>query len=141
MRTCAGNHVDDSDVVDWFREVQEDMDCYLYAVGYDAWSAQRWVKDMTEQFGEIMTPVPQTMKSLSAPMQQLGADLTSKLVNYNNNPVLKWCLANTGILKDKNGNQKPVKTSNPRKRIDGLAALLDAYVVYQDHMSDYLSVI
>ena len=141
MRTCAGNHVDDSDVVDWFREVQEDMDCYLYAVGYDAWSAQRWVKDMTEQFGEIMTPVPQTMKSLSAPMQQLGADLTSKLVNYNNNPVLKWCLANTGILKDKNGNQKPVKTSKPRKRIDGLAALLDAYVVYQDHMSDYLSVI
>lgn len=141
MRTCAGNHVDDSDVVDWFREVQEDMDCYLYAVGYDAWSAQRWVKDMTEQFGEIMTPVPQTMKSLSAPMQQLGADLTSKLVNYNNNPVLKWCLANTGILKDKNGNQKPVKTSNPRKRIDGLAALLDAYVVYQDHMSDYLSMI
>ena len=141
MRTCAGNHVDDSDVVDWFREVQEDMDCYLYAVGYDAWSAQRWVKDMTEQFGEIMTAVPQTMKALSAPMQQLGADLTSKLVNYNNNPVLKWCLANTGILKDKNGNQKPVKTSNPRKRIDGLAALLDAYVVYQDHMSDYLSVI
>ena len=141
MRTCAGNHVDDSDVVEWFREVQEDLDCYLFGVGYDAWSAQRWVKDMTEQFGEIMTPVPQTMKSLSAPMQQLGADLTSKLVNYDNNPVLKWCLANTGIIKDKNGNQKPVKTSNPRKRIDGLAALLDAYVVYQDHMSDYLSVI
>lgn len=141
MRTCAGNHVDDSDVTAWFVEVQEKLDCYIFRAGYDSWSAQRWVKDMTEQFGDIMTPVPQTMKTLSSPMKQLGADLASKLVNYNDNPALKWCMANTGIVKDKNDNQKPVKTANPRKRIDGLAALLDAYVVYQDYMAEYMSLI
>lgn len=141
MRTCAGNHVDDTDVTAWLREVQELNDCYLFRVGYDSWSAQRWVKDMTETFGDIMTPVQQTMKTLSAPMYQLGADLSSKLVCYNDNPVMKWCLANTGVVKDKNGNQKPVKTSNPRKRIDGTAALLDAFVVYQDYMAEYMSLI
>ena len=141
MRTCAGNHVDDSDVTAWFKEVQDTLDCYIFRVGYDSWSAQRWVKDMVDTFGDIMTPVQQTMKTLSAPMQQLGADLASKLVNYNDNPVMKWCLANTAIVKDKNGNQKPVKTSNPRKRIDGLAALLDAFVIYQDFMTEYMSLI
>ena len=141
MRTCAGNHVDDSDVTAWFREIQEQNDCYIFRVGFDSWSAQRWVKDMTESFGDIMTPVQQTMKILSAPMQQLAADLSSKLVNYNNNPVMKWCLANTGVVKDKNGNQKPVKTTNTRKRIDGTAALLDAFVVYQDYMAEYMSLI
>lgn len=141
MRTCAGNHVDDSDVTAWLKEVRDEHDCYIFRVGYDSWSAQRWVKDMTEEFGDIMTAVPQNMKALSAPMKQLGADLGSKLVNYNDNPVMKWCLANTAIVKDKNGNQKPVKTSNSRKRIDGLAALLDAYVVYQDLMAEYMSMI
>ena len=61
-------------------------------------------------FGKgVFTPVQQTMKVLSLPMKQLGADFDSKLIVYNNNPVLKWCLANTGIVEDKNGNIKPNK--------------------------------
>ena len=63
------------------------------------------------------------------------------LIVYNNNPVLKWCLANTGIVEDKNGNIKPNKTSKARKRIDGLAALLDAFVVFQDCQDDYKSML
>ena len=41
----------------------------------------------------------QGAKTLSLPMQMLGADLQAHKVIYNNNPILKWCLTNTGIYK------------------------------------------
>ncbi len=142
LRTCEGNKVRYSDVTKWFLEVQTEMDCYIYAGGYDAWSAVYWTDEMQDAFGKgVFSPVQQTMKVLSLPMKQLGADLDSKLVVYNNNPIMKWCLANTGTVEDKNGNQKPFKTSKARKRIDGLAALLDAYVVLQDRIADYKNMI
>ena len=45
------------------------------------------------------------------------------------------------IIEDKNGNIKPAKTSSSRRRIDGLAAMLDAYVVYLDQMENYKAMI
>lgn len=42
-------------------------------------------------------------------MKQLEADLQEKKVNYNNNPVTKWCLTNTEVKRDENDNIRPVK--------------------------------
>lgn len=142
LQTTPGNKVDYKYVVEWIKKIQKEQDIYIYKAGYDAWSADYFVKDLQMEFGkEIPVAVPQTIKVLSSPMQQLGADLDSKLINYGNNPVTKWCLSNTAILQDKNGNIKPVKTSKSRRRIDGLAAMLDAYVVYQDNIENYMNMI
>lgn len=142
VRTCPGNKINPSVVTDWFREVQEEMDIYIPWIGYDAWSAQMWVDQMSDFFGrDSMIAVHQGKRTLSAPMKSLGADLSGKLVVYNNNPVDKWCLANTSYEEDKNGNIQPCKTSKPTRRIDGTAALLDAYVVLQDKNADYASMI
>ena len=84
-----------------------------------------------------MVPVHQGKKTLSEPMYQLKADLKSKIINYNNNPIMKWCLSNVAIDIDKNENIQPCKTNNKRRRIDMAAALLDAYVVLKDKRSDY----
>ena len=46
---------------------------------------------------------------MSNPMKQLEADLIDKKVNYNNNPVLRWCLTNTEVKRDENDNIRPVK--------------------------------
>ena len=73
-------------------------------------------------------------------MQQLGADLQAKKVNYNNSPNLKWCLTNTGIQTDRNGNFVPVKSQGAKKRIDGTASLLDAYVGLTDHYNEFKNV-
>jgi len=141
-RSCPGNKVHAKYVTEWFLEVQNDMDVYIPWIGYDSWSATYWVEEMRGAFGkESMVPVIQGKKTLSGPMKQLGADLESKLVIYNNNPIDKWCLANTAIEEDKNANIQPVKTSKRTKRIDGTAALLDAYVVLQDRLSEYQSMI
>ena len=87
-----------------------------------------------------MIPIIQGKKTLSAPMKLLGADLEPKKIVYNNNPIDKWCLSNTSIEIDKNLNIQPCKSNNQR-RIDGTVALLNAYVVLQDKMNEYLNVI
>ena len=79
----------------------------------------------------------QGAKTLSLPMQMLGVDLQAGRVVYNNNPILKWCLTNTGIQTDRNGNIVPVKNQSPKQRIDGTASLLNAYVGLYEHYSEY----
>lgn len=142
LRTTPGNKVHYKHVTEWFLEVQKELDIYIYSGGYDAWSANYWVEEMKDTFGkETWEPVVQGKKTLSGPMKSLGADLENKLINYNNNPILKWCLSNTAVDIDKNDNIQPVKTSNQRRRIDGLASLLDAYVQYERVKEGYESVI
>lgn len=142
LRLCPGNSVHAKYVKDWFVEVQEKLDIYLPWIGYDSWSAKYWIEDMADYFGKnAMIPVIQGKKTLSDPMKRLHNDLCSKLVIYNNNPIDKWCLANTAYDEDKNGNIQPHKTSKPTRRIDGTAALLDAYTVFLDKRDEYMSMI
>lgn len=69
----------------------------------------------------------QGAKTLSLPMQMLGANLQAHKVIYGNNPILKWCLTNTGIQTDRNGNIVPIKNQSPKQRIDGTAAHIIRY--------------
>ena len=142
LETTPGNKVHYKYVVDWFKEIQNEKDIYLYKVGYDNGSATYFVEEMKQMFGEqVMEPVIQGKKTLSAPMKSLGADLESKRIIYNNNPILKWNLTNVAVDVDKNDNIQPIKTSNAKKRIDGFASLLDAYVVLENHIENYKGVI
>lgn len=138
LRVSPGNKVNPRYVTEWFTEMRDKYDVYIPWIGYDSWSTTYWVDEMRGIFGkEAMVPVIQGKKTLSAPMKALGADMTSKVVNYNNNPIDKWCFANTAYDEDKNGNIQPCKTSRPTRRIDGFAALLDAYTVYSEKKAEY----
>ncbi|MDA1915010.1 terminase large subunit [Bacillus cereus] len=142
LRTTPGNSVHYKYVTQWFLEIRDEYGIYLPWIGYDRWSAKYWVEEMEGYFGkEAMVPIAQGKQTLSSPMKLLGADLESKLVNYNNNPIDKWCLSNTAIDIDKNLNIQPNKTKNQRRRIDGTAALLNAYVILQEKRNDYLNMI
>lgn len=142
LRTTPGNSIHYKFVTEWFLEIRDEHGIYLPWIGYDRWSAKYWVEDMQGHFGvEAMIPVAQGKQTLSSPMKLLGADLEAKLVNYNNNPIDKWCLSNTAIEIDKNLNIQPTKTNNQRRRIDGTVALLNAYVVLQEKKNDYFNMI
>ncbi len=142
LRICPGNSVHAKYITEWYLEVMNELGIYLPWIGYDSWSAKYWVEEMAGNFGkEAMIPVIQGKKTLSGPMKKLGADLESKLIIYNNHPIDKWCLSNTAIEVDKNLNIQPCKTNNQRRRIDGTSALLNAYVVLQDKLSDYQNMI
>lgn len=142
LRLCPGNKIHYKYVTEWFQEVQDELDIYLYKCGYDSWSATYFVEEMTNIFGKaVMEPVIQGKKTLSSPMKSLGADLSKKLVVYDNHPILKWCLANTSVDIDKNDNIQPCKGNLGTRRIDGMAGLLDAYVCLENNLDAYKSII
>ena len=140
LRLCAGNTINYSDVTAWFTETVKQYELFPAWVYYDSYSARYFVEEMQMQ-GFNMVRCIQGAKTLSLPMQMLGADLQAHKVNYNNNPVLKWCLTNTGIQTDRNGNIVPVKNQSPRQRIDGTAALLDCYVGLYEHYNEFTGAI
>ncbi len=138
VRLCRGNTIDYSDVTAWFLELVNEHGITPLWVYYDSWSARYWVDEM-EGYGFKMERCIQGAKTLSLPMQNLGADLQAKKVNYNNNPILKWCLTNTAIQEDRNGNIVPKKASSPKQRIDGTASLLDAYVGLYEKYNEFMN--
>ena len=136
LRLCNGNSINYSDVTAWFIEMVNAYDLIVPWVYYDSYSAKYWVQEMQEN-GFTMVRCIQGAKTLSLPMQMLGADLQAKKVNYNGSSLLKWCMTNTGVETDRNGNIVPIKAQSPKYRIDGLASLLDAYVGLYEHFSEF----
>lgn len=135
---CDGAKVNYSDVTQWFLRMNDEYKISTLWIGYDPWNTQYWVEEMKE-YGFEMVEVRQGAKTMSNPMKQLEADLIEKNVNYNNNPVLKWCLCNTSVKRDDNDNIRPVKGQKQRARIDGTVSLIIAYCVLFEKMNDYLA--
>lgn len=142
LRVSEGNKINYKDVTSWFLEVQNDLDIYIYKIGYDGWSSTYFIDDIKANFGAtVPESVIQGPKTFSGPMKRFEADLSAKKINYNNNPILKWCLSNAAIKTDSNDNIMLIKTSNPRRRIDGVASLMDAFIVYENHYEEYIQII
>lgn len=139
LRLSEGSKVDYHDVTKWFIEQVQEFGLRPLWIGYDSWNAQYWCEDMKEQ-GFDMVEVRQGAKTMSAPMKQMKADLTDKKINYNNNPILKWCLSNVSIKQDENENIRPVKERS-RQRIDGAVSLIDAYCIFVEKQQEYLDYI
>lgn len=137
LRLCSGNTIDYSDITDWFLEMLNEYDITPLWIYYDNYSARYWVDEM-EAYGFKMIRTQQGARTLSLPMQNMGADLQKNKINYNNHPILKWCLTNTGVETDRNGNIVPIKNQSPKRRIDGTASLLDAYVGLFDSYEQFL---
>ena len=118
-----GSQNDFSLVTDWFKKMLREYEIRPLWVGYDPWNSQYWVDEM-EEYGFTMEKIRQGVYTLSEPMKQLEADLKNKVVIYDNNPILKWCFANTQAKVDVNGNIQPCKLNSKYKRIDGCVALI-----------------
>lgn len=143
IRVVPGNKVNKRVFLDWFLEMRDEEDIYPLYIGYDPWHIDDSLLSLfCQEFGKsVMIPVRQGTATLSAPMKDLKADFGANNIVYDANPIDRWCLANTYVKTDVNGNVQPQKGRSANKRIDGTAALLDAYVVLQDKREEYLSLI
>lgn len=143
LQICTGAKVQKNVFLDWFKEMRDKYDIYPEWIGYDPWHIDdSLLLQFQNEFGkQCMIPIRQGVATLSNPMKDLAAEFQEKNINYNNNPIDKWCIANTYTKRDINGNIQPDKGQTSTKRIDGLAALLDAYVVYEDHKDEFESMI
>ncbi|TCO69510.1 terminase large subunit [Marinisporobacter balticus] len=143
LRTYSGNKVDKIVFLDWFKELRDEEDLYILYIGYDPWHIDdSLLRAFKDEFGkDTMIPVRQGVHTLSAPMKELKADLKANKIVHNCNPIDMWCLSNTEIKTDINGNIQPIKGGDNRKRIDGTISLINGYIVLKDHYDEYFNVI
>lgn len=139
LRLSGDSKIDYHDVTQWFLEQVREYDLRPLYVGYDSWNAEYWKIEMAG-LGFNMVEVRQGAKTMSTPMKVMKADLIDKKINYNNNPILKWCLSNATIKMDSNENIQPDKEKS-RQRIDGAVSLIDAYCIFVDKQQEYLNYI
>ncbi|OIJ12665.1 terminase [Anaerobacillus alkalilacustris] len=136
-----GNENDFSLVTAWFVKLYKEFGIRCYKVGYDKWSAIYWAKEM-DSYGFECVRVSQEFGSMSEPMKLVEADLKSKLINYNNNPIDKYCLENTALNINTKQEIMPVKVQGKEeKKIDGAVTMIIAYRVYIDNRTEFLSLV
>lgn len=137
LRIVEGNEVDPATVADWFAEMYKDYGIRLFKAGYD----QRFAKDFTKRmddYGFEYEMIYQNRYVLSSPMRLVEADLKSHIINYNNNPIVKWNLENTSVKVWDTGHIMPIKMKNQAaRRIDGALALIMCYEMLRRYRSDF----
>lgn len=136
VRIVDGNEVDVSLVADWFAELYKDYGIRLFKCGYDARFAKVFLERM-EQYGFETEIIYQNRDVLSSPMRLVEAELRDELINYNNNPIDKWCLGNTSVQMWNTGHIMPVKIKGAAARkIDGTLSLIMAYEMLRRYRTE-----
>ena len=141
LRLSEGNKINYKDVTLWLKEVRDNDGIYITKLGYDRYSATYLIDEIEQNLGKITVPIAQGAKTFNIPMRNFSADLEKGLINYNSNPITLWNLANASVTIDTNENMYLCKTHDDTKRIDGVASLLDSYVVYLDEYNNYMAMV
>ena len=134
LQPSGDNLIDYHDCFEWFRSLVEDYQIFPLQVGYDRYSAQYLVQEMTN-YGFHMDDVFQGENLYPVILETQGILEDGKL-NIGDNDLLKVHLLNSAIkMSTERGRGKLVKV-HPSLHIDGTAALLDAMTVRQKWYAD-----
>ena len=93
-------------------------------LGYDDWN-MGYLGPKLLADGVNLKPIRQTFKALSGATKHLERLVLKKALRHGGQPVLRWCIANTVVMKDGPENVKPSKEKSP-ERIDLTVALVMA---------------
>ncbi len=140
ITASGGAAVDFESVTAWFVDMVKVWNIRPLWIGYDRALAGYWAPDM-EKHGFDLEKIAQGAFTWTYPMKNMGAAFEDHLVVYQRNPILRWCLTNTGIKSvNRSGIEsiQPVKLGSTR-RIDGTVSLLNAWVSYLNHFDEYMA--
>lgn len=142
LTISEGNDVDLAEVADWFYNLYTEHGIKLWKCGYDQRFSKDWLKRMefygwTKDGGDEadVIMINQNAQTMSNAMKLCEADMKHKLINYNENPVDKWCLKNAGIKVDEKGMCLCIKMETA-KRIDGAVCLIILYEMYRRYRTE-----
>lgn len=130
LLTLSGdNYVDYHDCENWFRMLVEEYQIFPLQTGYDRYSAQYLIQDMTT-YGFQMDDVFQG-ENLWPVLQEMEGLIADGKIHIGDNDLLKSHLLNSAIkMSNERGRGRLVKV-NSSLHIDGTAALSDAFTVRQ----------
>jgi len=134
LSLSGDNFVDYHDCYDWFVSLLRDKELYPLKVGYDRYSSQYLIQDM-EAAGFQCDDVFQG-ENLWPVLQEMEGVIKDKKINIGDNDLLKMHLLNSAVkMSTERGRGRLIKI-NPTSRIDGTAALSDAFCVRQKWYSE-----
>ncbi|MBP5411529.1 MAG: terminase large subunit [Lachnospiraceae bacterium] len=139
INICDGNETDLAQVAEWFYHLQVDLGIKLYKCGYDQRFAKEWLAAMdgygwSKQYGDLEMIV-QNAEVLSNAINLTEAELKSRNVIYNENPVDRWCFSNACLKLNDRRQGLIVKAANGKK-IDGAVTLASLFEVYRRYKSE-----
>ena len=129
LQLSGDNFVDYHDCYKWFTDLVEQYQIYPLQIGYDRYSAQYLVQDLSA-YGFHVDDV-YFGENLYGVMQETQGLLEDGKIHIGDNDLMKIHLLNSAIkMSTERGRGKLVKVS-PNVHIDGVAALLCAMCVRQ----------
>ena len=133
VTVIKGNKINQKHVADFYQSLRDKYKIETIAIGFDPWHSDVFLMwtDKKTGYGFNTMKIYQNSKLMSYPMKTLERDLNAKLVNYANNPVLKYCFGNTAA-EIKNNFIMPCKIDGQYSRkIDGVVALIILYATLE----------
>ena len=122
-----------------YPEVMRWLDAHKYysrAFGYDPYNAFGFVNRYCADNGDYgVEKVIQGARTESVPLGELKAYSEDRRLIFDQ-AIMSFCMGNAIVIKDTNANRKLYK-SRKEQKIDSVAALLDAYVVYRRYQYEF----
>lgn len=139
IQICEGNDIDLSIVARWFLNLKRDYNINLYKCGYDQKFSNEFLKTMedfgwSKKYGDLEI-VLQNSQTLNNALLLCEKDLKSRLINYNENPVDRWCFSNS-VLKINSFRQGMLIKNRNGEKIDGAVTLVSLYEMYRRYRSE-----
>lgn len=131
LQLSGENFVDYKDVYSWFVMLVEEYEIYPLWVGYDRYSAQNLVQEM-EQYGFHMDSVFQG-ENLTGIINETEGQIKDGNILIGDNDLLAVHMLNSALKINTETSRCKLVKLEPRSRVDGMAALLDAMCMRQAH--------
>lgn len=125
-----GSILDMMDVYDDLDRHITDRDYTVQAFGFDPYNAKEFVNRWETENGPYgIEKVIQGARTESVPLGEIK-NLSSEQMLLFDEQLMSFCMGNCITIQDTNGNRKLLKKRNDKK-IDAVAALMDAFVAYK----------
>lgn len=128
--TISGEaYVDYHDVYNWIVSAIKDFELLPLQIGYDKYSAQYLITDL-QNYGARVDDVYQGF-NLHPVLIEMEGVLKEGSIDFGNNDLMKIHLLDSALKVDSQSGKRRLIKVSPRARIDGVAALSDAFCVRQ----------
>lgn len=114
----------------------EKNDYEVRCFGYDPYNAADFLDRWYIDNGTLgVTKVIQGAKTESVPLGELKILAEKRMLRFDQD-IMSWTMGNAITLEDTNGNRKLLKMRRDKK-IDNVAAMMDAYVAYKANIDQF----
>jgi len=139
IKVVKGNKINQKDVADLYQKLRDKYAIEPLMIGFDPWHSDVFLLwcDRKTGYGLPTMKIYQNSKLMSYPMKTVERDLHARLVNYGNNPVMKYCFNNMSakivgdlIMPEKIDGQYS-------RKIDGVVALIILYATLEKNETNF----